>query len=150
MDPLKVILGLAGVFVPPSPSVTDLVPGGDPVQMARVEKLLKEQIMWQWKISGAVCVLILSTMCIFFFARFARASDVDAIAAEQKTLVAAINEQLAVSVADNICRLVLRRSGEIDAVERARLRRDLDELQSRYRKYTGNASDYPEQRCAVS
>lgn len=106
--------------------------------------------MWYWKVSGSVFLLAASMIYVVFFAGFVRASDVEVLAQGQKTLTQAVNDQLAVSTADNICRLVQRRTKETNEGERWRLRVDIDELQKRYRLYSGNSEYYPEQRCAAS
>lgn len=150
MDLIKLLLTLVGFFVPPNPSVTDWVDHSDPALMARVEKSMKELQMWYWKMSGAVFLLCASMVWLILFAPFARAQSVDALARSQSELAGAINEQLAVSTADNICRLVNRRIKETDEGERQRLRQDIDALQYKYRVYTKRSEDYPEQRCLAS
>lgn len=150
MDVVKLFLTLIGFFVPPDPSVMDWVPAGHPDLVQRAEKSLKEIRMWYWKVSGSIFLLAAGMAYIVFFAGFVRASDVETLAQSQKTLTQAVNDQLAVSTADNICRLVARRAKETNDAERWRLRVDIDELQKRYRAYSGNNEYYPEQRCASS
>jgi hypothetical protein len=148
VDSVKLLLTLLGFFVPPNPIVTDWVTHTDPDLLKRAEKSMKELQMWYWKMSGAVFLLVVGLTWVVFFAPFARAQSVDALSKSQSELSIAINEQLAVATADNICRMVLRRSKEGDGAERWRLRQDIDALQQRYRTYTKRNEDYPEQRCA--
>lgn len=146
-DLVKLFLTIVGFFVPPDPVVTDWVPAGDPVLLAKVEKAMKELRVWHWKISGTVFLLCAAIIYIFGFAQFVRASDMNQVVAAQAQLATAINDQLAVSTADNICRLVNRRTKETDQNERWRLRQDIDALQNKYRTYMKSTQDYPEQRC---
>jgi hypothetical protein len=147
MDLVKLFLTLIGFFVPPDPAVTDWVPPGHPDLVQRAEASMKEIRMWYWKVSGTVFLLAAGLVYTLFFAGFVRASDVETLAQSQKTLAQAVNDQLAVSTADNICRLIQRRSKETNESERWRLRTDIDELQKRYRVYSGTNEYYPEQRC---
>lgn len=148
MDVVKLFLTLIGFFVPPDPSVLDWIPPGHPDLIVRAEKSLKELKMWYWKISGTVFLLAAGLTYTLFFAGFVKASEMDALARSQQTLTQAVNDQLAVSTADNICRLLVRQSKEPDSAERGRLRRDIDELQRKYRAYSGVGEYYPESRCA--
>jgi hypothetical protein len=150
MDVVKLFLTLIGFFVPPDPSVMDWIPAGHPDLVQRADKSLKEIRMWYWKVSGTVFLLAVGLVYTLFFAGFVRAADVEVLAKSQQTLAQAVNDQLAVSTADNICRLVQRRAKETNDGERWRLRIDIDELQKRYRLYSGTNEYYPEQRCASS
>lgn len=149
-DMVKLLLTLVGFFVPPNLSTLDWVGGGDPEVLKRAEKSIKEIQMWYWKMSGAVFLLTVGLFWVAFFAPFARAQNVEALARSQQMLADAINDQLAVAAADNICRLVNRRLKETDITERWRLRQDIDVLQLKYRMYTRRSEDYPEQRCAAA
>lgn len=148
MDVVKLFLTLIGFFVPPDPSVFDWIPPGHPDLAVRAEKSLKELKMWYWKISGTVFLLAAVAVYTLFFAGFVRASELESLTRSQQTLVQAVNDQLAVSTADNICRLLVRQSKEPDPGERGRLRRDIDELQKKYRTYSGVGEYYPESRCS--
>lgn len=106
--------------------------------------------MWYWKISATVFALVAVAVYTLFFAGFVRAADVQQLAESQNALAQAVNDQLAVSTADNICRLVVRQAKETNSEEKSRLRRDIDELQRRYRGYSGVSEYYPEQRCLAS
>lgn len=150
MDVVKLFLTLVGFFVPPDPSVNDWIPAGHPDLTARAERSLKELKVWYWKVSGTIFVLAGVAVYTLFFSDFARAADVKQLADSQKMLAQAVNDQLAIATADNICRLVVRQSKETNFDEKTRLRRDIDELQRRYREYSGVNEYYPEQRCVAS
>lgn len=149
MELVKLLLTLVGFFVPPTVRITDWVGNGDPELLKRAEESLKELQMWYWKMSGAVFLLSVGLAWVVFFAPLARAQSVEALARSQSVLAEAINDQLAVATADNICRLVQRRFKESDGGERWKLRQDLDVLQFKYRTYTKRNEDYPEQRCVA-
>ena len=149
MDVVKLFLTLVGFFVPPDPSVLDWIPPGHPDLATRAEKSLKELKVWYWKVSGTIFALAVVAIYTLFFAGFVRAADVKQLADSQQALAQAVNDQLAVSTADNICRLVVRQLKEVNPDEKSRLRRDIDELQRRYREYSGVNEYYPEQRCAA-
>lgn len=150
MDLVKLFLTLIGFFVPPDPSVMDWIPAGHPDLVQRAEKSLKEIRMWYWKVSGTVFLLAAGLVYTLFFANFVRASDLESLTKSQQSLAQAVNDQLAVSTADNICRLIQRRLKETNEQERWRLRVDIDELQKRYRFYAGVNEYYPEERCVSS
>jgi hypothetical protein len=147
MDFVKMFLTIVGFLVPPDHSVTDWIPPGHPDLMERAEKSIKELRMWYWKVSGAIFILAGAVVYTLFFSDFARAEDVKQLSDSQKILVQAVNDQLTVSTADNICRLLVRQSKETDMAEKTRLRQDIDELQRKYRSYSGMNEYYPEQRC---
>lgn len=147
MESVKLFLTLVGFFVPPNHVASDWVGHGDPALLQRAEKSMRDLQLWYWKISGAVFVLVAGMLWVMFFAPFAKAQSVESLAKSQAVLADAINEQLAVATADNICRLVVRRAKEPDGSERWRLRQDIDALQAKYRVYTKRNEDYPEQRC---
>jgi hypothetical protein len=149
MDVVKLFLTLVGFFVPPDPSVFDWIPPGHPDLAVRAERSLKELKMWYWKISGTVFLLAAVAVYTLFFAGFVRASQMESLTHSQETLAQAVNDQLAVSTADNICRLLARQTKESDSGERSRLRRDIDELQKKYRAYSGVGEYYPESRCSA-
>lgn len=150
MDLVKLFLTLIGFFVPPDPSVLDWVPPGHPDLALRAEQSLKEIKMWYWKVSGTIFLLAGVAVYMLFFAGFVRAGDLESLQKGQESLTRAVNDQLAISTADNICRLVVRQSKESDSSEISKLRRDIDELQRRYRTYSGHDEYYPEQRCFAS
>lgn len=151
MDPVKIITALIGFFVPPDLGILEHLQIDDPKKREELERTMKNLHWWYIKVAGTLTILVAFAGWSLTPGGFTWAEDVkEAISKSEttsQTILEAVNELRAADVAENICRLVRKRSLETDHSERVSLRKDIDKEQSKYRLWTKEGKNYDEASC---
>lgn len=158
---------VVGLVVPPDPCPWELPPGADPKTVEEAKRAMRR---WQLGIAGTLGVALVGlAVAAFTDYGFAYAADVkEQIAAEirpvkesiskiegkltanevsNKQVVTLLNELKAVTVADNLDRLIKRKCREADIDELRALRREIQDNKDLYQSLLGDNKMYVEPTC---
>lgn len=167
---LAFVVKILGLVVPPDPCPWDHLPGAVPPTVD-IEEAKRSMRRWQLGMASLLAITFVGAVIAAFTPYgFAYAEDVkgqitkeilpvkEAMAKieakmttneeSNKQVVALLNELKAVTVADNLDRLVKRRCRESDVDELRALRREIQEGKDLYQSLLGGNKMYVEPSCA--
>lgn len=154
--------GLWEFFSPPDPSTHIFVDPAHstPERFEEAEEAMKALRNWRWKVTASIILLFGFVIWAVMPEGLAHSSTVDQkiqqalrpiqdqlheMTKSTKELTLAVNEQVAISTANTICRLLQRQTRESDLMEKRRIRTEIDTAQDQYKSIKG--VEYPEIRC---